>query len=97
MRSIKINVLSVAVAVCPSALLSPARVPALYTTSVTVNIIVNMLMKAGLKNIKEIFHALFQVTSEIMDSSAAKISLVYSGLCPSENSAIPVTSIHNFN
>ena len=68
MRSIKINVLSVAVAV-----LSSAALTALYITSVTINIIISniiiiFLLKDGLKNIKQIYHALFQATSEIMDS-----------------------------
>ena len=39
-----------------------AALTVLYTTSVTVH------MKVGLKNIKQIYHALFQATNEIMDS-----------------------------
>ena len=60
-------------------------------------IIINNFTKVGLKNIKQIYHALFQATSEIMDFSATEIALFSSGLRPSENSAIPATSIHNFN
>ena len=67
-----------------------AALTALYTTSVTVN------MKVGLENIKQIYYVLFQATSEIMDSSATEIAVFSSGLCPSKNSAIPATSIHNF-
>ena len=43
-----------------------AALTALYTTSVTVNIIsiiIIIFMKVGLKNIKQIYHALFQATS----------------------------------
>ena len=44
------------------------------------------------RDIKQIYHALFRATSEIMDSSVTEIALFSSGLRPSENSAIPATS-----
>ena len=39
----------------------------------------------------------FKPLVKIMDSSATEMALFSSGLRPSENSAIPATSIHNFN
>ena len=39
------------------------------------------------RDIKQIYHALFRATSEIMDSSVTEIALFSSGLRPSENSA----------
>ena len=41
------------------------------------------------RDIKQIYHALFRATSEIMDSSVSEIALFSSGLRPSE---IPATS-----
>ena len=61
MRSIKINVLigrGRGTVVC-------AALTALDTSSVTINIIniiIIIFMKVGLKNIKQLYHALFQAT-----------------------------------